>query len=80
MYKVTKTQHKKFKRQAYKKNIFHKHEANDLKKKKPIEQIIAIARNNKKMVCNTTNGNGNLQDVMQLLKRLERSGTMLIRA
>jgi hypothetical protein len=29
MYKVTKTQHKKFKRQAYKNNIFHKHEAND---------------------------------------------------
>jgi hypothetical protein len=29
MYKITKTQHKKFKRQAYKNNIFHKHEAND---------------------------------------------------
>jgi hypothetical protein len=29
------------------------------------------------MVCNTTNGNGNLQDVTQLL---ERNGTMLIRA
>jgi hypothetical protein len=32
------------------------------------------------MVCNTTNGNGNLQDVTQLQKNLERSGTILIRA
>jgi hypothetical protein len=32
------------------------------------------------MVCNTTNGNGNFQDVTQLFKKLERSGTMLIRA
>jgi hypothetical protein len=27
-----------------------------------------------------TNGNGNLQDVIQLFKKLERSGTMSIRA
>jgi hypothetical protein len=32
------------------------------------------------MVCNTINGNGNLQDVTQLQKKLERSGTILIRA